>query len=232
MKTAIPASLILLVLFGSSTLANPVPDTAIPDSAPHNAQGAATDNPGTTVTDEQKQAAAKSQKCITFTSDNPNWHYANTGVWGSATGTFGSGSKKICVPYNDGPGGAMFIGTTANPQGGNTKLECKFPSAGTANCDMSLVDGYSLSVTCKAGGKTIGGGLDLWKTGAKCVDTSLENQGMCKNDKGYAPNQGDVTQFFQKAIQNGNQYCIWVNCKQDYYFPVTADVTCHVNGGR
>ena len=95
---------------------------------------------------------------------------------------------------------------------------------------MSLVDGYSLSVTCKAAHQTIGGSTDLWKTGKACVDKSEEGQGICKNDKGYAKKQKDVTAFFQQGIQNGNDYYIWVNCSQDKYFPVTSDISCHVSG--
>ena len=198
--------------------------------------GPPTTNPGANTTnatgDEKAVEAAPAPKCISFTSDNPNWYYANTGVWGTTTGTFASTGGKICVTPDSDAGGAMFIGTKANPQGGNTKLECFFPTSGTANCDMSLVDGYSLSVTCTAGSQTIGGATDLWKTGKACVDSSETGQGICKNDQGYAPAPGDVTPFFQQGTTGGNNYCIWKNCGQDYFFPVSTAISCHVSGGQ
>lgn len=202
------------------------------DSAPHSDSGAAVVNPGVDGTLSQEAAAAAPQKCISFTSTNSNWYYANAGVWGTGKGKFGTGTKRICVNRNNNAGGAMFIGTKENPSAGNTKLECYFPSSGQANCDVSLVDGYSLSVTCKAGGKTIGGSTNLWKTGQTCHSTSLLGQGICKNDRGNAPVQNDVTEFFQQGIKHGNHYCIWKNCKQDYFFDSNADITCHVSGGR
>ena len=180
---------------------------------------------------DPKEFAVQSTKCITFTSDNKNWHYANTGVWGTATGTFGSTGGRICVPQNNGPGGAMYIGTEAVPGPGNTKLEIKFPTSGTAYGDVSLVDGYSLSVKCTSGSVTIGGSKNLWKTGRTCYDTSLEGRGICKNDRGYAATQKDVTLFFQEGLQDGNAFCIWKNCKTPG-FPVTNGISCHVSGGR
>ena len=239
MKFTYQISLLLLGV-ATTTLALPQldasPDEEVEevetDVAPHNAEGAAVINPSGNVAAVEKVAAAGKKKCMTFTSDNPNWHYANTGVWGNEKGTFGKGPKKICVPHNDGAGGAMFIGTEANPQGGNTKLECYYPSAGTANCDISLVDGYSLSVTCQVPGHKVGGARNLFKTGKKCFAGDALNRGICLNKKGYAPKQSDVTPFFQQAIKGGNHYCIWVNCSQDYFFPVGGDVKCHVSGGR
>lgn len=176
--------------------------------------------------------ASTSNKCITFTSDNPNWRYANTGPWGQATGTFGSGTKTICVPLNDGAGGAMYIGTEANPGPGNSKLEIFLPTSGTAYGDVSLVDGYSLSVRCTSGSAVIGGSTNLWKTGYSCSDTSLLSRNICHNDKGYADAQSDVSLFFQQGVNNGNRFCIWKNCAQVPGFPVTNAISCHVSGGR
>lgn len=149
--------LLLAALISPTVLASPMDNVERevgddpgndPDSAPHNENGAAILNPDFTVTDNQRANAAGNKKCFTFTSDNPNWSYALTGPWGSSKAKFGNGPKKICVPHNDNAGGAMYIGSEANPGPGNTKLECFIPSAGKGNCDMSLVDGYSLSVTC------------------------------------------------------------------------------------
>ena len=223
--------LLLIAVAGPAVLAQPV---ASPESdtitVPHNSDGTAIFP--TNSSSDEVTAEAVSSKCITFTYDNPNWYYANTGVWGSAKGTFGSTGGRICVPQNNGAGGAMFIGSKSNPGAGNTKLEIFFPTSGTAYGDVSLVDGYSLSVKCTSGSTTFGGSTNLWKTGKTCYDTSLQGQGICKNDKGYAASQSEVTAFFQAGIQNGNRFCIWKNCAAVPGFPVTNSVSCHVSGGR
>ena len=118
------------------------------------------------------------------------------------------------------------------PGPGSTKFECLFPKSGEANCDVSLVDGYSLSMECKAGGqpKNIGGGVDLYKTGKKCPDQQGVN---CINGNGAsAGGQGDINAFFQPAVNNGANYCIWHNCSQDYSFNVDAGLSCTVTGGQ
>ena len=126
----------------------------------------------------------------------------------------------------------MYIGTEANPGPGNTKLEIYFPTSGTAFGDVSLVDGYSLSVRCvPSTGQVIGGNKNLWKTGKPCVNKSLLGRDICKNGKGYAPSQKDVTAFFKQGVRNGNRNCIWKDCPVPGW-PVTADYTCHVSGGR
>ena len=194
--------------------------------APHSANGAAVSNPNKGLT------ASVSQYCIDFSSDNPDWHYTLQAPWGSGSGSFGSlPGGRLCVPTNDNAGGAMFIGPDPNPGPGSTKMECFFPSSGVANCDMSLVDGYSLSVACGVSDRTtpiIGGIADLWSLG-NCPDQQGPN---CKNDNGYASNQSDVDAFFQPAVQasTANNYCIWVNCSQDFYFPVTENMACYVTG--
>ncbi|MCJ1275821.1 hypothetical protein MMC21_003624 [Puttea exsequens] len=199
-----------------------------------NPDGAATVQPDNSTADAN--AAAIQNKCINFTSANPNWRYHADGPWASTgTGSFGSGSKRLCFPTtaSNGPGGALFIGTEQKPIGGNTKLECFFPHTGTGNCDVSVVDGYSLSVECDIPRyHKVGGSKNLFKTGKPCVDKSQLGRGICKNDKGYAPHQNDVTAFFKEGLMDSNFDCIWKNCKQDYYFPVGAEVTCHVSGGR
>lgn len=242
MKLSYQAYLLLITTaLGRITLAQPlnnddpnIPDGfgRDPDSAPHTANGAAITQPDNS-TDDFKAAAIQT-KCVTFTSQSPNWRYRADGPWASVgTGSFSSGSKKLCFPTSDSAGGALFIGTEQTPGAGNTKLECFFPHSGTANCDASLVDGYSLSVECDIPGHhKVGGSKNLFKTGKPCVDGSQLGRGICKNDKGYAPSQNDVTPFFKQGLTDDNFYCIWKNCQQDYFFPVGADVTCHVSGGR
>ncbi|KAL9130895.1 MAG: hypothetical protein Q9217_001045 [Psora testacea] len=233
MKLAINKYAILLVAInGIATLGKPAgsrKNTLSTDIAPHSANRAPVINPYYTDDAGEVAAAVGATKCISFTSDDPSWRYTNSAPW-SGSGTFGT-STQICVPYSDSAGGAMYIGSEAEPGPGSTKLECFFPSAGTANCDISLVDGYSLSVQCDIPNyHTIGGSTDLWKTGQPCIDKNEIGRGICKNDQGYAANEMDVTPFFQAGINNGNFYCIWVNCAQDYYFPVNADIHCHVSG--
>ena len=177
-------------------------------------------------------SSLQSTKCITFTSDNPNWRYANTGPWGQASGAFGSGTKTICVPQNNEAGGAMYIGTETTPGPGNTKLEIFLPTSGTAYGDVSLVDGYSLSVRCTSGSVVFGGSTNLWKTGYTCYDTSLLSRNICKNTRGYANAESDVSLFFQAGTKNGNRFCIWKNCSQVPGFPVTNAISCHISGGR
>lgn len=223
--------LLLLATYGLSALGHPL--QARDESSAtvsHDSNGNADFPSNSSVSTKEDAAAATSKKCISFTSDNDQWHYANSGVWGSASGTFASAGGKICVPHNK-AGGAMYIGTEANPTAGDTKLEIQFPSSGNAYGDVSLVDGYSLSVKCTAGSTSIGGSTNLWKTGKKCVDTSQKSRGVCKNDKGYAASQSDVTAFFQAGLKNGNNFCIWKNCKVPAW-PVTADVSCHVSGSK
>ena len=134
----------------------------------------------------------------------------------------------------------MFVGSENiipnSTPGGNTKLECFFPTSGTGNCDMSLVDGYSLSMKCDLpGGKHVGGTQNLWHTGAPCQDKSMEKEGICKNDKAYVGTQGAVTEFFKKGIVNGNNYCTFVNCGQDPTFSQPSggvNINCHVSGSN
>ena len=205
-------------------LATPVPDV---DVAAHHGDGPTVVNPDPDTT------TTVTQHCIHFTFDNPNWHWTKAAPWGSDSRTFGElKDSKMCVSTNNNAGGAMFIGPDANPGGGSTKLECFFPTSGSANCDVSIVDGYSLSLTCRPGGngQVIGGGIDLWNTGA-CPKESGPN---CINTVGPTAHlhggEGAVSSFFQPAVKNGNHYCIWDDCGEDYYFPVTTALHCHVGG--
>lgn len=211
----------------------PVPSTKPSDgtTAPHNASGAAVVNPGLHNNKFTHIQNDPGKVCMAFTSDNPNWMWRHDGPW-QGTNTFGPGVRQICVPRDNNAGGAMFIGTEAGTYPGTTKLECYFPTSGTANCDISLVDGYSLSVACStSSGVTFGGGQNLWQ-GGSCTDQSMAWAGICKNDQGYAPSQDNVEGFFQNARNNGNKYCVWQNCAEDYFFDVNESISCHVSGGR
>ena len=127
----------------------------------------------------------------------------------------------------------MYIGSSANPGAGNTKLECYFPTDSTqqSNCDISLVDGYSLSVTCTMKGASqpqIGGSVDLWTSGT-CPGGAQD--GFCKNANAYDAAQSDVDAFFQPGIKAPNNYCIWWACTQDSFFNSGSEISCHVSAG-
>ena len=228
-------SILLLLGASASILAMPQETGSDPDQDP-SANGPArlpggppdVNDGNSTISDD---AAAGRKKCITFTSEKPGWHFATDGaVWPSQTGTFGSDSKKICVPYTT-TGGAMFIGPDANPSAGSTKLECFFPRHGNkGNCDMSIVDGYSLSVTCTAGQVSFGGPKDLWQTGKACQDKSQIGQGICKNTEGpHASKLSQVDPFFREGVKDGSHYCAFTNCNT-FTVPLGPEMKCHVKG--
>ena len=179
----------LAILHGTTASSKPVSSryqVLSASIAPHSANHAPFVNPSDDIDSKAGVATVGATKCITFTSDNPDWRYTNDAPW-SGNGILGT-SSQICVPYSYSAGGAMFIGSEAEPGPGNTKLECFFPTSGTANCDISLVDGYSLSVQCDIPNyHTIGGSADLWKTGQLCTDKSAIDRGICKNDQTSSP---------------------------------------------
>ena len=76
-----------------------------------------------------------------LTADDPSWSYNLAGgAWGEGSGTIGSlPGGKLCVPADNGAGGAMYIGSVATPGPGNTKLEAYFPTTGEANVDVRFV---------------------------------------------------------------------------------------------
>ncbi|KAK4494022.1 hypothetical protein PRZ48_015208 [Zasmidium cellare] len=176
-----------------------------------------------------------SQICFNFNTYGglQGFYYATTAPWGSLNGYQGT-SGTICVPTvpvtnPPQPGGAMFISGGPNPGPGNTKLECYFPEVGTANCDMSIVDGYSNSVGCVPGYETnelIGGYEDLYGNGINCPDQQGVN---CINVPGpTATSESQVDPFFQQGTANSNNYCVYSDCGQDYYFPSGDGLICSV----
>ena len=163
------------------------------------------------------------QWCIDLSGDI-DFYYTLQPPWGTSSA---KGPYREC--FDDSAiGGVIFIGTEANPTSGNTKLECtfnpKFP-----NCDISLVDGYSVSVACTApGGQTFGSGIDLWSQGT-CPNVVGST---CKNTKKYATAQSAVDAFFQPAWPD---YWIWVSGQSHSNNPRLADVgtiKCTVSGGK
>lgn len=120
----------------------------------------------------------------------------------------------------------MYIGSTKAPGPGNTKLECYFPTSGTANCDNSLVDGYSLSVKCTAGDVVIGSDTDYWTKGVACPNPAPG--GICLNKNGYLNSEADLDAFFQLSADEPQ--CSWWSCNEDYFFPAGTIVKCHISG--
>lgn len=217
-----PAS--LSTFFASpSTTSVPLPTAPVLTGIP--TSSAAASAPGTAL-------PSTGGNCITFTADDPSWSYSNSGPW-TGSGTFGDlPGGKLCLPSNA-AGGAMYIGTSAKPSAGNTKLECYFPldPSQPSNCDVSLVDGYSLSVTCTMEGASqpqIGGSVNLWTSGT-CPGG--QKGGVCPNTKAYDAAQSDVDPFFQTGINAPNNYCIWWACTQDSFFKTGTEIKCHVSAG-
>ena len=163
------------------------------------------------------------QWCIDLSGDI-DFYYTLQPPWSAS---HGKGPYKGCFDDNA-AGGAIFIGTEANPTGGNTKLECAF-NRNFPNCDISLVDGYSVSVACTApGGQTFGSGIDLWSQGS-CPHVAGST---CKNTNSYAAAQSAVDAFFQPAWPD---YWIWVSGQSNSNNPPLTDVgtiKCTVSGGK
>lgn len=166
--------------------------------------------------------------CIDFTFDNPNWYFSQQPPWGDQTGTFGSlKNGRMCMPRTNLRGGALFIGAHPVPAANTTKLECFFPPSEQANCDISLVDGFSLPLTCSMGNQRMGGVIDLWSTGIRCENESYKHLGVCTNTRELHAEE-NVPAFFQPAIRNGNSYCIWTKCTQNPFFLIQDQLRCHV----
>ncbi|KAK4694179.1 hypothetical protein P7C71_g3364, partial [Lecanoromycetidae sp. Uapishka_2] len=166
--------------------------------------------------------------CINFTTapGTPDWYWTNASPWTVGSGDASTASQ--CYTADDSAGGAIWIGSSPNPNAGNTKLECFFPTSGMGNCDVSLVDGYSLSVQCDLpDAATIG--LDstqnLWNNGNPCPGTVQD--GYCTNPNGYSDAITDVAAFFQPAIDT----CyIWQYDGLDPEYAGPSTINCTVSG--
>lgn len=170
-------------------------------------------------------SAPKGGKCIdiTFTSENPKWNYYFNGGWGMGSGNVGQlKTKSLCGS------GAMFVGQQTREQGlgsaagGNTKLECTVTGSGKRDsvCNVSVVDGYSLSMHCTGfGSGDIGGTKNLFDLG-KCPRKNPIGP-TCVNTRGHTNN---ALQFFK----NGGKYWFQDNVFVGTTFQGTPKVTCHI----
>ena len=180
-------------------------------------------SPGT----EEKSTSTGNGWCLDLSGD---FYYTIQGL-GSSSGK--GPLTNFCPGYAS---GAIFVGTEANPSAGNTKLECTFvEGSGVSNCDVSLVDGYSVSVACTAPSNVkFGSSVDLWtdtQSGA-CPDVVGST---CVNvNGGTASGQSDIAQFFQPAAPDD---CIWHGCISGDNDPtlnatVPGLIKCTVSGGK
>lgn len=153
------------------------------------------------------------------------WYWTNSNPW---SGTGDSSAASQCFAANDSAGGAMYIGSFPNPGPNNTKLECFFPTSGSGNCDISLVDGYSLSVNCSlpnAASIGLTPAQNLWNSNIACP--GIVQDGYCSNPNGYDPAITDVGTFFQPAIDT----CyIWQLDGLDPEFAGPTSISCTVSG--
>lgn len=181
-----------------------------------------------------------SQICFKFSGSS--FYYQNAYSWGTGSGP--GGGTTQCFS-STAVGGAMFLASSPisgfGDTQGLTKLECTFGGQ-YQNCDISLVDGFSVPLQCQIPGgspPTIGGLTNLWTLGAPCE--SVNADGACNNAQGYAPTQSSVTQFFVNAnwtnpqgqMPAGGNYCVWQNCSgpSDSFFTGTPTIPCQVGTG-
>jgi len=173
-----------------------------------------------------------------------DFHFANAGSWGSKTGQ-GAAAASQC--FGEVTGGAMFICESECYASGDaapakyTKLECNF-QGGYPNCDVSLVDGYSLPLECTIPGSSplkIGGLKDLASLGG-CPNPGGDNT--CANVHSYDPGSATfppVSPFFLNANTNdpnrfgpAGNYCVWQTCSgpSDSFWNASANptISCQV----
>ena len=132
------------------------------------------------------------------------------------------GTKSLCGS------GAMFVGEQSPPSlgsaaGGNTKLEGTIVGDGKNDnvFDVSLVDGYSLSMHCTGFGTgDIGGTQNLFDLGS-CPDRNA-NGPTCVNTGGHS---NTAAQFFK----NGGNYWYQDNTYKAVTFTGTPAIHCAIS---
>ena len=173
--------------------------------------------------------------CINFSGGD--FHFLNYGSWGTKKGR---GAQEASQCFDQVPNGGMFICESECNASGDaapakyTKLECTFGGQ-YANCDMSIVDGFSLPVEChipdaKPSDK-IGGLVDLDSL-TQCPSKAGDNS--CGNAGAYQPSEAGVSQYFEngnidKGGKGGN-YCVYQFCSptSDIFFTGTPTISCQV----
>ena len=182
-------------------------------------------------------SSGNGQICINWEGD---FHWLMQGGFGSDAGSGGADASR-CWDTSV-TGAAMFICESECNGSGDaapakyTKFECTL-STGFPNCDMSLVDGFSLPAACtfesSAGQVTIGGTQNLWDL-ASCDSPGGDNT--CYNAQGYSSDISQLSPFFQNAYNDQNNYCNWQTCpeKSDPAWSSTTfpTISCTVGAGK
>ncbi|KAL8970862.1 MAG: hypothetical protein Q9183_001328, partial [Haloplaca sp. 2 TL-2023] len=76
--------------------------------------------------------------------------------------------------------GRIYVGKTLNED--NSKIEGSWKGVGTGFFDVSLVDGYSVPITCSVGGKVIlGCNKELFDQPCQGPDHALDDGAVCHN---------------------------------------------------
>ena len=171
------------------------------------------------------------QICIQFTG-NEEFHWLSTGGWAGFSGKGTASASRCWDPVAD--TGIFFCENECDQAGDAapakyTKLECTFGDD-FQNCDMSIVDGFSLPVECTLPGANppkIGGLKDLDEL-AKCP-SMVHNT--CSNTQAYSDERSAVDAYFGNAEWGpGGNYCVWNKCG-NYSDPVILGrpmITCEV----
>ena len=132
----------------------------------------------------------------------------------------------------------MFFGVVQNPAKCNTELECNFPSGQgqntMPNCDISLVDGYSLNVACTIPGSSapIGynGNLNTYSNSVGHACQSPKSGECCQNLQGpFVSSPDQVDPFFSPAADT----CFIYQAKgtQSFFTGSSITITCTVSPG-
>ena len=214
----------------------PPPDNNPPaapssSSAPPAAATSSTPSPPPSDSSSSGTQSSGNQICINFSGGD--FHFLNTGSWGSNSGQ-GAQAASQCFDLN--PNGAMFIcdgpcdGSGDAAAAKYTKLECTFGGE-YENCDMSIVDGFSLPVQCDIPGATPGqiGGLQDLNTLTSCPSPAPDNT--CANTGAYGSSESSVAQYFENANGgSGGNYCVYQYCSKDSdaFFTGTPTISCQV----
>ncbi|KAL8659902.1 MAG: hypothetical protein Q9226_000196 [Calogaya cf. arnoldii] len=109
--------------------------------------------------------------------------------------------KDATITYAAPPGwaGRIQVGKVDNSD--NSKIEGSFYGAGNGAIDISYVDGYSVPITCSAGGKVVSGcNIELWVRECIASDSVGEwgpdgKPALCRNGARES-NRGPPSSFF------------------------------------
>ena len=213
----------------------PSPSSAPASSPPPAASSAPASGGGGSSGPSGNLQSSGGKICVNF-SGNDNFHFLNTGSWGSNSG---SGTQSASQCFEPSANAGMFICESECQDAGDaasakyTKLECTLGGE-WQNCDISLVDGFSLPLKCTISGASpapyVGGTEDL----GSCPSPGQDNT--CLNANSYQGAETDVAQYFQNAdqyqpnSQSGPNYCVFQTCSKysDVFFSGTPTIECEV----